>query len=63
MRVVKTDNFDADSFTEEFETPEMFESDARLHARKMNEIYGGDHEPYFWKVVPNDYELNQGFEP
>lgn len=63
MRIVETDNFDGDYPNESFlNIPALPEADANKIAAAINTAVG----PFFarfWKVVPNDYKLQPGFEP
>ena len=61
-RIVETDNFGGDYPDEKFLLWPMKEYLAQKIADTINEAAGSNATRY-WKVVPNDYELQPGFEP
>lgn len=63
MRIVETDNFDRDYPDESFvNLPRMVEDHAQAVADAINAGFSGGHHRY-WRVVPDDYVLQGGFEP
>lgn len=64
MKIIHTDNFNGDYPDEKFvtELPWMSEESARYICAAINETIPADHHR-FYKVVPDDYELQGGFEP
>ena len=61
-RIVDTDNFDGDYPDESFVLFPMPQETAQRIADMINEA-AGPGSSRFWKVVPNDYQLQPGFEP
>lgn len=63
-KIVNTDNFGGDYPNEKFVTglPCLSEERLQLIADVINAQTGRD-APRFYKVVPDDYELQPGFEP
>lgn len=65
MRIVETDNYDGDYPDESFvELPSMSIPDANQIVEVINNVLcqdGGGNR--YWKVVPDCYELQPGFEP
>jgi len=61
MRIVNTDNFGGDYPNEKFVLWPLPENKAKRIADILNE--GNQHEARFFKVVPDDYKLQPGFEP
>lgn len=61
-RIVDTDNFGGDYPNERFLLWPMPEEAAEKIASILND-YAGENAPRFYKVVPNDYVLEPGFEP
>ncbi len=62
MRVIDTDNFNGDYPDEKFVGPTMTEAEAKAFADRLNKAAGRD-AARFYRVVPDDYELQPGFEP
>ena len=62
MRIVETDNFGGDYPDESFLLWPMPEDKARAIAEAINAAGSMDSHRY-WKVVPDDYVLQPGFEP
>jgi hypothetical protein len=65
MRIVQTDNFGSDYPDEKFVTGlwDMSKEQADAIAKAINEATRDPMASRFWKVVPNDYKLQPGFEP
>jgi hypothetical protein len=65
MRIVETDNFGGDYPDEKFlNLPFMNEYQAKKIADILDDVLcNSDSYPRFWKVVPDDYKLQPGFEP
>ena len=64
MKIVNTDNFDGDYPDESFvNLPSLDKELADKLCERINEAWGGDHSPRYWKVVNDDYVLTPGFEP
>lgn len=65
MKIVETDNFGGDYPDEKFlNLPSMGERSAQRVADAINaELCHYDNAPRFWRVVPDDYKLQPGFEP
>ncbi len=64
MRIVETDNYDGDYPGETFVNVGPLPEDAAKELCDLiNKLCSGDRAPRYWKVVPNDYELNDNFEP
>lgn len=61
-RIVDTDNYGGDYPLESFVLFPMPEEHAKQIADLINKAAGPNHHR-FWKVVPNDYVLQPGFEP
>lgn len=63
MRIVETDNFARDYPNEKFvNIPRVSEERAKIIAKAINECFDEEYDRY-WKVVPDDYILEPGFEP
>lgn len=64
MKIVDTDNFGGDYPDEkviaEGITNERF---AKIMCRALNDSFSGETAMRFYKVVPDDYVLQPGFEP
>ena len=63
FRVVETDNFGGDYPDESFAGPPVSKATAELVAAAFNREAGGDNARRFWKVEPQGYQLQPGFEP
>lgn len=67
MKIVRTANDDRDYPSEDFlNLAPMSERKAQRIADVINEELSGDDPtffPSFWKVVPDDYQLAEPFEP
>jgi hypothetical protein len=65
MRIVETDNFGRDYPDEKFvNIPSIYEEDhAQAVCDSINIACSGPNASRWWKVVPNDYKLQPGFEP
>ena len=66
MRIIHTDNFGGDYPNEKFVEglPKMTEEHAQAVADAINNGFPKDYTyPRFYRVVPNDYKLQPGFEP
>ena len=61
-RVVETDNSRGDYPNESFAGPPLSRKDADLVAGIFNNTTHAEY-PRFWKVVPETYTLQPGFEP
>ncbi len=62
MRIVETDNYGGDYPNEKFlNIPPI--TDPKLVAAITEAINNACCGPRYWKAVPNDYELQSGFEP
>jgi hypothetical protein len=55
-RIVVRDNFDRENVSEYFHGGVMSEAEAKLKADELNKR-GGDFDPNFYAVVPDDYKL------
>ena len=64
-KIVETDNHGGDYPNESFvNLPWLSEAEAKKIADAINTaLCWGDHCPRFWKVRPEDYELQPGFTP
>lgn len=63
MRIVETDNYGGDFPDEKFvNLPRMTPEHAQEVVDTINAGFDA-HHPRYWKVVPNDYVLQPGFEP
>jgi hypothetical protein len=62
MRIVETDTYGGDYPNERFVLFDMPEAHAKEIADVINAAAGPGSDRY-WKVVPNDYVLQPGFEP
>jgi len=62
MRIVDTDNFGGDYPNEKFHHCSMSKEDAQAICDILNK-YGGPYAARYYKVVPDDYKLQPGFEP
>lgn len=63
-RIVETDNFNGDYPGESFlNLPPMSEEMAEKVCAVINDCCSGENRPRFWKVVPETYKLQPGFEP
>ena len=62
MRIVDTDNFGGDYPNETFLLWPMPKQMAQEVSDVLNRWNGSD-APRFYKVVPDDYKLQPGFEP
>lgn len=65
-KIVNTCNFDSDYPNEKFlNVDNMTEEHAKVVAKALNDGFNraGYTHPRYYKVVPNDYELQPGFEP
>ncbi len=64
MRIVETDNYGGDYPDEKFlNIARVWDRDkAQAIADAINEAHRPN-SSRFWKVVPDDYELQPGFEP
>ena len=57
--IVNADNFDGDYPNESFlELPLLHEEQARELVILINKHCSGEHCTRYWKVVPNDYQLD-----
>lgn len=64
MRIVETDNFGGDYPDEKFvNLPRMDEDRAKAITEAINKAVSGPDARRYWKVVPDDYKLQPGFEP
>ena len=64
MRIVNTDNFGGDYPNESFvKLPSLDKELADKLCKRINEAWGGEYAPRYWKVVEDDYKLQPGFEP
>lgn len=66
FKVVETDNYGRDYPNEKFATPYIFRNsgEAEAVAKTLNDIFcSTGNEDRYWKVVPEDYRLQPGFEP
>ena len=65
FKIVNTDNFNGDYPNESFLNLPIFhkEADAKAMADSINKLFSGTYAPRYWKVVPDDYQLQPGFEP
>ena len=63
FRVVDTDNFGSDYPDEKFITIALPEELCKEIALWRNSKPGADKHPRYWKVVPQGYKLQPGFEP
>ena len=62
VRVVDTDNFGGDYPDEKFVT-EVLTEDACKKIADVHNAKCGYYAYRYWKVVPDDYKLEPGFEP
>jgi hypothetical protein len=66
-RIVNTDNFDSDYPDEEFVTglPRLSEAKLQMLCKVINDLNdpGDGSQARYYKVVPDDYKLQPGFEP
>jgi hypothetical protein len=63
MKIVETDNFDGDYPDEKFlNLFNMPEEAAKKICKVINEA-AGENCARYWKVVPDDYALQPGFQP
>jgi hypothetical protein len=64
-KIVNTDNYGSDypneKFVENLPFP-LTEPDAEVICDAINSVVRQPH-PRFWRVVPDDYQLQPGFEP
>ena len=66
FKIVETDNFNGDYPNESFvNLPGMAKAHAHEVANAINKDFNppGHHCSRYWKVVPEDYVLQPGFEP
>ena len=66
MKIVETDNFGGDYPDEKFvNLPSMTETHAKEVAKAINDGFAGKYadDPRYWRVVPDNYKLQPGFEP
>jgi hypothetical protein len=64
MRIIETDNFGRDYPDEKFlPIPSVPASAAAEIAEAVNKHCSGDNAPRYWRVVPDNYKLQPGFEP
>jgi len=66
MKIVDTCNFDSDYPNEKFlPLGNMTEEHAKAVAKAINEGFNSANysHPRYYKVVPNEYVLQPGFEP
>lgn len=64
FRVVRASNFDKDWFNEKFVDSEpLSRQDADKLCEDLNLTYNRLDSEYFWKVVPEGYELYIGMVP
>ncbi len=64
MKIVETDNFGGDYPDEKFVEPLPWMT--QEHAQRVADAINsgtGETSDRFWKVVPDDYVLQGGFEP
>jgi hypothetical protein len=64
-KIVQTDNFNGDYPDEKFveNLGPLGEQAAKEICSVINLHCSGPHRPRWWKVVPDDYKLQPGFEP
>lgn len=64
FRIVETDNFGGDYPNESFLNLLFFNEDhANRTVEAINAGCSGEQAPRYWKVVPDGYVLQPGFEP
>ena len=65
FRIVETDNHGGDYPDEKFlNLPATTEARAKIVAAAINSIFcPDDYATRYWRVVPQDYKLQPGFEP
>lgn len=65
MKIVETDNLDGDYPTERFlNLPHLSEDHAHLIANAINDGFNEyTTYPRYWKVVKDNYKLQEGFKP
>ena len=62
-RIIETDNFGGDYPDESFlNLPGTSKEQAKVIAQAINICYPENYSRY-WRVVPENYELQPGFEP
>ena len=61
-RIIDTDNYGGDYPDEKFWFWCMPEDKAEAICKAVNAA-AGPHASRYWRVVPNDYKLQPGFEP
>lgn len=64
-KIVQTDNFDGDYPDEKFVEGlgVLTEAAAKEICATINLYCSGPNRPRWWRVVPDDYKLQPGFEP
>lgn len=63
MKIVETDNFGGDYPNEKFlNLPPLTREHAKEICKAINDGFPLN-ESRYWKVVPDDYKLQPGFEP
>ncbi len=64
MKIVDTDNFGRDYPNETIIAEGItWKPFAETMCQALNNKYGGDYAPRYYKVVEDDYKLEPGFEP
>jgi hypothetical protein len=64
MKIIDTDNFGGDYPNEKFvNVPRMNPTQAAELCALLNTMFSGETARRIWQVVPDDYELQPGFEP
>lgn len=62
-RIIETDNFGRDYPNEKFvDLPLMSWAHAMYVATAINKVLSGENAPRYWRVVPDGYVLQGGFE-
>lgn len=58
MKVIKVDNFDRDTVDDELVAEGLTEQEAKDMAEGLNQKFGGDYAPWYYKAVTDDKKLH-----
>jgi len=62
MKIICTDNFDRESISDRLVCENISEYYGKIIVDFLNEKWGGDYGPNYYKLVPDDHKLYE-FQP
>jgi len=60
MKVIRVDNYDRELYADKLIKENLSEESANVLAASLNV---NDNDPWYYRVVHDDYKLFEGFEP